>query len=168
MGIPIIGDVITAVKDIVSEVVVDKDKRDQINLELAQLQDQAQARLDAQLQGQIEVNKIEAGSSSLFVAGWRPAIGWVGASALGYSYIISPFLGIWLKVPSIDFDGLYNIIIAMLGIGAMRTYEKVKGVATSQVSELPKSAKQENNKENNPKQSSHKEVPIKRQGWQKI
>jgi len=69
MGIPIIGDAINAVKDLLSEVVVDKDKRDQVNLELTRIQDQAQARLDAQIQAQIEVNKVEAQSASVFVAG---------------------------------------------------------------------------------------------------
>lgn len=129
MGIPIIGDAINAVKDLVSEVVVDKDKRDQVNLELTRIQDQAQARLDAQIQAQIEVNKIEAGSDSLFVAGWRPAIGWVGASALAYSFIIGPFLGIWFKVPDLQYDSLLQIVLAMLGVSSMKTYERVKGVS---------------------------------------
>lgn len=137
MGIPVIGDLINSVKDLVSEVVVDKDKRDQINLELIKIQDQAQARLDAQVQAQIEVNKIEAASGSVFVAGWRPAIGWVGASGLAYAYIVQPFLSIWVKAPVIDYDGLYNIIFALLGIGAMRTYEKVKGVSTNDYRDVP-------------------------------
>jgi hypothetical protein len=137
MGIPIIGDLINGVKDLISEVVVDKDKRDQVNLELAQLQDQAQARLDAQLLAQVEVNKIEASSGSLFVAGWRPAIGWVGATALAYSYVVSPFLAIWMTVPKTDFDGLIYIITAMLGIGGMRTFEKVKGVSTNDYRDVP-------------------------------
>jgi hypothetical protein len=139
MGIPIIGDLINGVKDLISEVVVDKDKRDQVNLELRRLEDQAEARLDAQMTAQVEVNKIEAASGSVFVAGWRPAIGWVGASALFYSYIVSPFIGIWTKVPPYDFDGLIYIVTAMLGIGGMRSYEKVKGVSTNNYTDVPKS-----------------------------
>lgn len=138
MGLPIIGDIINAVKDIVGEVVVDKDKRDQVNLELAKLKDQAEARLDQQLLAQVEVNKIEAASGSVFVAGWRPAIGWVGAAALTYSYIISPFIGIWTKVPPYDFDGLIYIVTAMLGIGGMRSFEKVKGVSTNDYRDVPR------------------------------
>lgn len=137
MGLPIIGDVIGAVKDLVSEVVVDKDKRDQVNLELARLQDQAEVRLDAQLQAQIEVNRAEAQSGSVFVAGWRPAIGWVGAAALAYSFILAPFLGIWVKVPGLQYDSLLEIVLAMLGIGAMRTYEKMKGVSTNTMQDVP-------------------------------
>jgi hypothetical protein len=138
MGLPIIGDVINAVRDIVSEVVVDKDKRAEINLELIKLQDQAQARLDAQVSAQIEVNKVEAASGSVFVAGWRPAIGWVGAAALAYAYIVQPFLGVFTATPMYDLDGLYNVVLAMLGIGAMRTFEKAKGVSTNDFTDTPK------------------------------
>lgn len=138
MGIPIIGDLIDGVKDLVSEVIVDKDKRDQVNLELAKLQDSAQARLDAQVLAQVEVNKVEAASGSIFVAGWRPAVGWVGASALAYSYILSPILvGLGLDLPTPDYSGLMNIVLAMLGIGGMRTYEKVKGVSTNNYTDTP-------------------------------
>lgn len=134
MGIPIIGDIIDAVGGLVSEVVIDKDKRDQVNLELAKIKDQAEARLDAQLQAQIDVNKTEAQHSSIFVAGWRPAIGWVGAAALAYSFILTPFIGIWVKeLPAIQYEYLMTIVTAMLGVGGMRTFEKVKGVATSAV-----------------------------------
>lgn len=162
MGIPIIGDIINAAKDLVSEVVVDKDKRDQVNLELARLGDQAQARLDEQLLAQIEVNKVEAASGSIFVAGWRPAIGWVGALALAYSFIVAPFLGIWLKVPGLQYDSLIQIVLAMLGIGAMRTYEKTKGVSTNNMTDVPKAPTQ---KEELP----IKEAPLKsKTKWQKF
>lgn len=138
MGIPIIGDVIGAVKDLVSEVVVDKDKRDQINLELIKIQDQAQARVDEQVLAQIEVNKVEAASGSVFVAGWRPAIGWVGAAALAYAYIVQPFIGVFHATPVYDLDGLYNVVLAMLGVGAMRSFEKSRGVSTNDFTDVPK------------------------------
>lgn len=166
MSIPIIGDVIGAVKDLVSEVVVDKDKRDQVNLELAKIQDQAQARLDAQLQAQIDVNKVEAASGSVFVAGWRPAIGWVGAAALAYSFILQPFIGIWIKdLPAIQYEYLMTIITAMLGIGGMRTFEKVKGVSTNTMQDVPKAPAPA------PKEDTKKpaaEPPKKPYRWQKI
>ena len=139
MGIPIIGDLINGVKDIVSEVVVDKDKRDQVNLELKRLEDQAQARLDSQVTAQIEVNKVEAASSSVFVAGWRPAVGWVGAIALAYSAILQPVMSWTASVifkytggyPVINDDLLLYILGGMLGLGGMRTFEKYKNVATN-------------------------------------
>lgn len=140
MGIPIIGDVIGAVKDLVSEVVVDKDKRDQINLELIKIEDGAQARIDEQVRAQIEVNKVEAASGSVFVAGWRPAIGWVGAAALAYAYILQPFIGVFHATPVYDLDGLYNVVLAMLGVGAMRSFEKAKGVSTNDFTDVPKKA----------------------------
>ena len=71
----ILGGIFSPIKDIVSEIVVDKDKRDQINFELAKLEDQAQARLDGLQTSQIELNKVEASNGSLFVAGWRPFVG---------------------------------------------------------------------------------------------
>lgn len=140
MGIPIIGDVIGAVKDLVSEVVVDKDKRDQINLELIKIEDGAQARIDEQVRAQIEVNKVEAASGSVFVAGWRPAIGWVGAAALAYAYILQPFIGVFHATPVYDLDGLYNVVLAMLGVGAMRSFEKARGVSTNDFTDVPKKA----------------------------
>ena len=145
MGIPIIGDLINAVTGVVSEVVVDKDKRDQVNLELAKLGDAAQARLDNLMQGQIEVNKVEANSGSIFVAGWRPAVGWVGAVALGYQAILYPFFQFIARVlsykgdlPVLDYTLTMQILLGMLGLGAMRSYEKVKGVSTNNYTDVPK------------------------------
>jgi Protein of unknown function (DUF3154). len=85
-------------------------------------------------QAQAEINKIEAGSSSLFVAGWRPFIGWVCGFALAYNYVLMPFL-VWTvtnfypsapTMPSLDVNELMTVLLGMLGLGAMRTYEKVK------------------------------------------
>lgn len=83
---------------------------------------------------QTEVNKVEAGSSSLFVAGWRPAIGWVGAIALFYQFIAYPLL-LWLpldKAPPtpMDYTMLYTLITGMLGIAGLRSYDKAKGTDT--------------------------------------
>lgn len=131
MGIPIIGDLFTSVKDIVSEVVVDKDKRDQVNLEIMKLEDQARARLDAQITGQLDINKIEAAHSSVFVAGWRPFIGWVGGLGLGMQSIILPITAqVTGRVYNMDTELLLLTLGSLLGIGGMRTFEKVKGVAT--------------------------------------
>lgn len=85
---------------------------------------------------QMEVNKAEAGSGSLFVAGWRPFIGWVCGMALFYQFLLSP-LAIWVgfmigkpipKPPVLD-DHLWELMFGMLGMGALRSFEKLKGVA---------------------------------------
>jgi len=96
---------------------------------------QAEAELRTSLQQwdaqQSETNKAEAQNPNLFVSGWRPAIGWVGASGLAYQYVIRPFaVGAgWHDLPTLD-SSLMELIMAMLGMGGLRTYEKVKGVAS--------------------------------------
>jgi hypothetical protein len=145
----ILSDIVTGIfspiKDIVSEVVVDKDKRDQVNLQLAQLEDKAQERLDQLTQGQLDINKVEASSGSLFVAGWRPAVGWVGTAGLAYSTMAQPF-GSWAArvifhyngdLPAIDNQLLLYILGGMLGLGTMRTVEKIKGVSTNDYTDTP-------------------------------
>ena len=77
---------------------------------------------------QTTVNEAEARSPSLFVAGWRPALGWCGAAAVAYTYIIRPVLAIWWDVPEIDTAALWPMILGMLGLGGYRTYEKQAGV----------------------------------------
>jgi len=86
---------------------------------------------------QLEVNKAEAQSGSLFVAGWRPAIGWVCAAALAYQYIFRPaatglfdVLGLTHAPVLIGLDeNLWQLMLAMLGMGGLRSWEKLKGVA---------------------------------------
>lgn len=136
MGLPIIGDIITAVKDLAGEVIIDKDKRNEILFKLKELEDKSNDRLHEELMGQIDVNKTEAAHPSIFVAGWRPAIGWVGATGLAYTFVISPFISIFTTVPVLDTGSLMTLVLAMLGIGAQRTYEKINGVAATGVSRL--------------------------------
>jgi len=80
---------------------------------------------------QVELNKIEAGHRSVFVAGWRPAIGWVCAVGLSFPFVINPILQ-WSTGdagPSLPTDTIMELVIAMLGMGALRTVEKMKGKA---------------------------------------
>ena len=81
-----------------------------------------------------ELNKAEAEHRSVFVAGWRPAIGWTGAIVLFYHYVAQPLLvwilhlnGITELPPTLDLDQLWPIISGMLGIAGMRSYDKAKG-----------------------------------------
>jgi roadblock/LC7 domain-containing protein len=85
---------------------------------------------------QVEVNKVEAGHSSVFVAGWRPSIGWVCAAGLAWAFVVAPIaswalmvLSIKAELPAIQFDHLFELVLAMLGIGGLRTFEKLRGVA---------------------------------------
>jgi len=85
---------------------------------------------------QVEVNKIEAGHSSVFVAGWRPSIGWVCAAGLAWAFVLAPVaswalvvLSIRAELPAIHTDYLLELVLAMLGIGGLRTFEKLRGVA---------------------------------------
>jgi hypothetical protein len=85
---------------------------------------------------QREINKVEAASSSLFVSGWRPGIGWVCALALAFQYLVRPLFtwaaGVWWPampvLPGLD-DSLWQLMFGMLGMGGLRTLEKSKGVS---------------------------------------
>lgn len=133
---PIAG-IIQAVGSVADALVTSDEERAKIALETY--------KVDASLvQGQLEVNKAEAASASVFVAGWRPAIGWVGAAAMAYQFIAYPFMvwgwslmqaNGWVSVelkppPMLDTDALWVVLSGMLGIAGMRSLEKVKGVAS--------------------------------------
>ena len=85
---------------------------------------------------QMEVNKAEASSGSVFVGGWRPFIGWICGLALFYQYLLSPLVmwGSYISgypipnPPQLD-EHLWELLFGMLGMGALRTFEKLKGVA---------------------------------------
>ena len=92
----------------------------------------------AGLIGQLTINAEEAKSSHLFVSGWRPFIGWVCGSALAYHFLFQPSLAFfitWYKwqappLPTFDMGTLTTILLGMLGLGAARKFEKIKGVAS--------------------------------------
>src|SRR5687767_8207991 len=119
----IIGGILSPVKDIVSEVVVDKDKRLEINYKLAELEDRLSQRAHEESMGQIAVNVEEAKSDSVFVAGWRPAVGWIGASALAYSFVLNPFMEFTARTvfeyagefPELPMEYIMTIMMGMLG-----------------------------------------------------
>ena len=85
---------------------------------------------------QLDVNAKEASHRSVFVAGWRPAIGWCGALALFFAFILSPciewyakFSGVDIVPPAIETGPLLAIVTSMLGVAGMRSFEKAKGIA---------------------------------------
>jgi hypothetical protein len=96
----------------------------------------AQRHAQELAKSQIEVNKAEAAHRSLFVAGWRPAVGWCCVLGMTGNFLIIPManfalalLAIEVTVPLIDLETMMPVLMGMLGLGAMRSYEKVKGVS---------------------------------------
>ena len=130
-----IGSVIESVGKVASDLITTDKERMQLELEAKRI-DQA---IDL---GQMEVNKVEAANQNLFVAGWRPAIGWVGAGAMFYQFLLYPLLvwaWTWLQAegyvpqdvkppPMLDTEALWVILSGMLGIAGMRSFEKTRGV----------------------------------------
>lgn len=109
-------------------------------LELIKLQQAGEFReLEASLelaQMQADINKVEAGSDSFFKSGWRPFIGWVCGLGLFYQFLCRPILTFILMVaemkvqtlPTLELDTLMTLLFGLLGLGTLRTAEKLKGV----------------------------------------
>lgn len=120
---------------IINKVVPDKAAAAAAVAQLNQMQLQGQladelAQLQSVTTNQSDIDKVEASNSSLFVAGWRPAIGWVCASAYAFQFLIRPllqwgsaFAGHPIQLPGLD-DALTQLTYGMLGMGALRTVEK--------------------------------------------
>lgn len=115
--------------------------------EIRKLEELAQnerlAELNAEvtmLAGQMEINKVEAGHTSLFVAGWRPWIGWVGGMSLAYAGILEPLMrfvatmtGYDGDFPDIDTSLTIQVVLGMLGVAGLRSYDKKQGTATRSI-----------------------------------
>jgi hypothetical protein len=101
--------------------------------EMQQRGELAQLEADTQLAlGQMEINKIEAGSDSFFKSGWRPSVGWICTFGLAYQIVFRPLftwvgtnVAQWTAPPPLELDTLMTLLFGMLGLGAYRTYEKV-------------------------------------------
>jgi hypothetical protein len=102
-------------------------------LELMKLQQNGEL---AQIAGQMDINKVEAANPSVFVSGWRPGIGWVCGAGFAVQFVIGP-LAEWgsalyghpVKFPQMDTGTMMPLLLGMLGLGGMRTAEKMQGVA---------------------------------------
>ena len=129
----LIASLIGPVSGILDKVIPDSDMKAKLAHEIATMSDtHAQQALLAQL----EINKAEAASGSLFKGGWRPAVGWVCALAFAYHYLLQPLLifiltasGVDLpELPVFDMSTLLTVLGGLLGIGGLRSYEKTKGL----------------------------------------
>jgi hypothetical protein len=120
---------IEPISNILDKFIADKDLKERLRFEL----DAEIHRIAAM---QLEVNKQEASHKSLFVAGWRPFVGWTCGFALCYHFILAPLLAFAfsfyypnVSLPEFDFTQLSTILMGMLGLGSLRTFEKIKNVA---------------------------------------
>ena len=129
-----IGKLIEPVSNILDKFIQDKDQKAALAHEIATMAEQHAQELAL---AQIAVNKAEASNGNLFVAGWRPAIGWICGAALAFHFILAPLISsafAWAgadapELPAFDMQSLMTILTGMLGLGTLRTYEKYKGVS---------------------------------------
>lgn len=119
---------------LINKIFPDPAQAAQAQLELLKLQQNGDL---ATMVAQTDINKVEAASASVFVSGWRPFCGWVGGAGLAYAAILEPLLrliatlyGYTGEFPAIDTTITMQILFGLLGLGAMRSFDKVKGVAT--------------------------------------
>ena len=117
---------VKAADGILGKFMPDKTRRMELAQELATL---GQSHSHEQTMGQIAINKVEAASKFLFVAGWRPAVGWICALGLLYQCFLYQILDIWFVMPDMNTDLLETTLYGMLGMAAIRGVEKFKGVA---------------------------------------
>lgn len=110
---------------------LDAGKAAELALKAQEMELQAQQGVNALLTAQIELNKVEAASPNLFIAGWRPAVGWCCALIMAYNYMIAPLVGAFAKIamPVLGFGEVSPVLMALLGIGTMRTVEKLNSAA---------------------------------------
>ena len=120
------------VTGLLDKFIEDKDQKSKLAHEIATM---SQKYAQEIAKGQMEVNKVEAAHKSLFVAGWRPAVGWVCVLGMFGNFITIPFsnfvlalLGIDIVIPLVPLETMMPVLMGMLGLGAMRSYEKKNSV----------------------------------------
>jgi hypothetical protein len=127
---------INPVASIIDRILPDKAANDAAKANLLQMQ--LKGELDASV-AQVQVDLEEAKSQSIFVAGWRPFVGWACGFAFAYAYIVQPFIQVLLvafhstfdatKLPTANLSEMMPVLLGMLGLAAARTVEKVQGIS---------------------------------------
>ena len=128
-----LGALIGPVTGLLDKFIEDKDQKNALAHEIATMSEKHAQEL---AMAQIEVNKAEAASGSIFKGGWRPFIGWVCGFAFAYHFILQPILlfgvataGVSLPpLPEFDMSQMMPVLLGMLGLGGLRTFEKQKGI----------------------------------------
>ncbi len=120
------------VSNLLDKFILDKDVKAKLSHEISTM---AERHAQELAKGQLEVNKVEAAHKNMFVAGWRPAVGWVCVAGMAGNFIIIPMTNFGLAlanstvaIPLIALSEMMPVLMGMLGLGAMRTVEKAKGV----------------------------------------
>ncbi len=131
MSLPIIGSVLEIGKTLIERLIPDPKMKAEAFQKLAEMQQNGDLTIIA---AQAEINKIEAANPNLFVSGWRPALGWI--CVMGFGFVVFSPIMTWVAalagnpvvVPKIETGDLMTLLIGMLGLGGMRTMEKLQGV----------------------------------------
>ena len=138
----IIASLIGPVTGLLDQFIEDKDQKARLAHQLSTM---AERHAHDLAKGQIEVNLAQAKHSSIFVAGARPAIMWVACLGLYWSYFLAPILnwavvisGSEVPIPEISTEGLLSLTMSLLGLGAMRSFEKSKGVNRDSIKKVGK------------------------------
>jgi hypothetical protein len=121
------------VTGLLDKFIEDKDQKAKLAHEVATM---AQNHAQELAKGQLEINKMEAQHRSIFVAGWRPFLGWGLSFAMIWHFVLAPitifgfsYAGVEApELPAFDMDSLMTVLLGMLGLGGLRTVEKVKGL----------------------------------------
>jgi hypothetical protein len=121
-----IGGVMNPITAAINKAIVDPNKARELSAMLEK------SVMDLQ-KGQMEVNAVEAAHTSIFVAGWRPFVGWTCGIALAYALVIVPIFSNWFVLAPMQMALLEKILMGMLGLGGARTLEKMVGVARGAV-----------------------------------
>lgn len=119
--------------ELLGKFIEDKDQKNKLAHEIATM---AERHAQELAKGQLEINKAEASHRSMFVAGWRPFIGWTCGVALAYHFVLAPLILFgagWAgadipQLPNFDMDSLMTVLLGMLGLGGLRSFEKYKGL----------------------------------------
>lgn len=128
----LLGPILDIGKTILDRFVPDPEKKAAAEMELIRMAAEGELK---QVIAQLEINAREAQHPSIWVSGWRPAFGWCGAAGFVYATIAQPMLSWvaakegWPAPPTLNLDLLWVVVTGMLGIGGLRSIEKVKGVA---------------------------------------
>jgi len=122
------------VTGLLDKFIPDADERARLAHEIATMSERHAQEL---AKGQLEVNRAEAAHKSLFVAGWRPFVGWTCGIALAWHFVGQPLVVFGLalsgastpELPTFEMESLLTVLLGMLGLGGLRTFEKTKGVS---------------------------------------
>jgi hypothetical protein len=122
------GDTIKAVGNVIDDMHFSGEEKEKLKLQMKEI--------DAKLkEKQLDINKAEASHRSIFVSGWRPFLGWVSGLSIGYVYLFQPILDMILQMfqvqvdwVQLDLGQLMPLVLGMLGLGGLRSFEKSRGL----------------------------------------